>query len=177
MADFHISPAAVPANPTPCEWRIAVASVRSAFAVLDAQEGSIDREGVQRLKVFAEAERTLFRIPAPDLSGLLFKLELFEHSILPDNELVQHILGDARRLIGTVDLLPFDPAAWLEQWSTAGGAVMAREDQLFLGFGCPPAGMADEIRRIELQRQLIDHDGVAALLTHLRRPFQSEVQS
>jgi len=175
MTSFDIVPAASAAKPAPQQWREAVAAVRSSLAVLDTHDGPIDRDGVQRLKAYADAEKALFDIPAPDLRGLLFKLELAGvHHSAPDAELVKLILADARTLIGTVDLLPFDPAAWLKSWSEAGGAVMARGDQLFLGFGAPPAGMADEIRRIELQRQLIEHDGVAALLAHLRRPFDPE---
>lgn len=178
MTSFDIVPAATAAKPTPKQWREAVAAVRSALAVLDTHAGPIDRDGVQRLKAYTYAEKQLFDIPAPDLRGLLFKLELaWLDEGDPHAEMKTNILRDARTLIGTVDLHSFDPAAWLKAWSEAGGAVIAREDQLFLGFGAPPAEMADEVRRIELQRQLIDHDGVAALLAHLRRPFEADVRS
>jgi len=172
-----ILPAAASAKPAPQQWREAVAAVRSTLAALDSEDGPVDRDGVERIKAFTQAEQCLFDIPAPDLRGLLFKIELASvHGYSPDREVTKSILQDARALIGHIDLRPFDPARWLESWSDAGGAVMAREDQLFLGFSAPPAGIVDEVRRIDLQRELIEQAGVPALLAHLRRPFGEEAE-
>jgi hypothetical protein len=73
----------------------------------------------------------------------------------------------------------FDAAAWLEQWAETGGAVVTGADeQLFIWAPMPDDGdMIKELRRIELQRDLIRANGKAALLEHLRRPFDAEMPS